>query len=55
MLSGETDLSVPIQTTFFTFCVIAASITFWEPITFVLIASNGLYSITGTCFKAADE
>ena len=52
MFRGETALSVPMHTTFSTLCINDASITFWEPTTFVLIASNGLYSIIGTCFNA---
>ena len=54
MFNGDTALSVPIQIALPTFVSIHASITFCDPMTLVLIASNGLYSIFGTCFNAAE-
>ena len=53
MFNGETALSVPTQIDFSTFSCKHALMTFCEPMTFVLIASKGLYSIIGTCFSAA--
>ena len=50
---GLTALSVLSAITRLTPQSIAASMTFFAPITFVRIASNGLYSHAGTCFRAA--
>ena len=50
---GATALSLDRAMTFFTLVWRHASIKFWAPKTFVLIASNGLYSAVGTCFNAA--
>ena len=45
-------LSVLISRTLSMF-LIETSIKFCEPIILVLTVSNGLYSVTGTCFNAA--
>ena len=50
---GEQALSVDNAITFLTPFFKAASIRLFAPIILVFIVSNGLYSVVGTCFKAA--
>ena len=50
---GEQALSVDNAITFLTPFFKAASIKLLAPIILVFMASNGLYSVVGTCFKAA--
>ena len=50
---GSTTLSVLICKNFFTLFFNEAITKFCVPITLVLLASKGLYSQSGTCFKAA--
>ena len=52
-LIGDEALSVDRATTFLTPASMAASMTFWLPITFVFTNSKGLYSALSTCFRAA--
>lgn len=50
---GLDALSVESAMTFRTPASIAASTTCWEPVMFVAMNSEGLYSAVSTCFSAA--